>query len=222
MEKIEDILKNQQKKSAIIKREINWDEQAKLIFQIAKTFEPGYLVNEYNKDILKQLLLYFTGNQDFNGNLHKGIMLVGGVGTGKSLIFKIFKTYTGYFRTNSYQSATAIDIIDNVNTFGTKYLDEFSHRFEKNTNKVHPITYYIDDIASKNENIKHYGTDIKVIEQLLSLRYNVFEKYGTLTHVSTNILPSKMKDIYENRIISRMNEMFNIIEIKGRDYRRIF
>lgn len=206
----------------IIKKvNIEWDVHAKLVFQIAKALEPNYIIDDNNKEIFKQLLLYFTGNDDFNGSLKKGIMLVGDTGTGKSLIFRIFKQYTMHvLRKNSFQLHTCIDIIDNVNVSGISYLDIFSHN--KQGNKPYPITCYIDDIASKNEKVKHYGTDINVIEQLLSLRYNVFEKYNKLTHVTTNLFPKQLKNVYDDRITSRMSEMFNVIELKGKDYRKIF
>ncbi len=227
MKSIKEIINTDQIKKHEMKQiNIDWNSHAKMILNIAKTFESEYVINEHNKDVFKSLLLYFTGNSEFETvkkeySLNKGIMLVGNTGTGKSLIFKIFKQYTMHIlRVNSFQEHTSIDIIDNVNISGIEYLNKYSHN--RDNNKAYPITCYIDDIASKNEKIKHYGTDLNVIEQLLSLRYNVYEKYGKLTHTSSNFYPTQLKEIYEDRIISRMSEMFNVIELKGSDYRRIF
>lgn len=210
---------NNNKETQIVPVKINWLQHSRKIIEIANIFEHNYEVNDSNKNVLKQLLLYFTGNKEFSGDLTKGIMLVGSTGTGKSLLFKIFKYYTmNIIKTNGYQMHTAIDIIDGVNAYGVEYLQLYSHNLD---NKIpHPIRCYIDDIASKNETVMNYGTQIKVIEQLLSMRYNIFEKYGTLTHVSSNKLPSQMKELYEERIISRMAEMFNVIELKGNDFRK--
>lgn len=198
---------------------IDWNKHSKLIVQIANKYVYNYKVDDNNKEVLKDMLLYFTGNENFNGSLNKGLMLVGGVGTGKSLLFKIFKEYTmNVIRNNSFQMHSAIDIIDNVNTTGVEYLKQYSHNYDGR--HAYPIRCYIDDIACINETVKHYGTDINVIEQLLSLRYNIYEKYGTLTHISTNKYPNQLTDVYDQRITSRMNEMFNILELKGNDYRK--
>lgn len=193
---------------------VNWDAHSNGILNIAKNLEPGFIVTEDNKFILKKMLLYFTGDKEFDGSLKKGLMICGGVGTGKTLLFEIFKLYTGrILRTNSYRYYLSTDIIDNVNVNGVEYLELF------NNNYSNPITCYIDDIASRNEIVKYYGTEVNAMEQLLSIRYNVYSRYRKLTHVSLNKYPNELKDIYDARIIDRMKEMFNIIELKGSSFR---
>ncbi len=169
--------------------------------------------------------MYFTGSKEFvlcandlgviEPSLNKGLMIIGGVGTGKSLLFNVFKKYTGeILRTNSFRSYTSISIIDDVNVNGVEHLELF------NENYGYPITCYIDDIASKNETVKHYGTEYNVIEQLLSIRYNAYSRRKKLTHISTNKYPSELEGVYETRIIDRMKEMFNMIELNGKSFRK--
>jgi len=221
MKKIDKIIKEvkeEPSKTEIEPVEIEWKLHSELILYIANKTVYNFEVDDHNREALKQLLLYFTGNSEFNGSLNKGLMIVGGIGTGKSLLFKIFKKYTmDVIKKNSYQMHTAIDIIDMVNVSGVEYLEQYSHNFEGR--HAYPMRCYIDDIASMNENVKNYGTEIKVIERLLSLRYNVFERYGTLTHVSSNKYPDELSEHYDKRITDRMKEMFNILELKGNSRR---
>lgn len=194
---------------------INWTQHTNGIVNIAKSFETDFVINETNKEVLKQLLLYFSGSDYFNGSLKKGIMLVGNVGTGKSLLFDIFKKYTAeILRINSFQHHTGQDIIDNVNIKGVEYLELYNHNYGN------PITCYIDDIASRNEVVKYYGTEVNVMGQLLSIRYNVYSRYRKLTHITSNKYPLELHDVYGERIIDRMNEMFNIIELNGESFRK--
>lgn len=194
---------------------INWTQHSIGIQNIAKSFEPDFVINEANKEVLKQLLLYFSGSNYFNGSLKKGIMLIGAVGTGKSLLFQVFKKYTAeILRINSFQYHTGQDIVDNVSIKGVEYLELYNHNYGN------PITCYIDDIASRNEVIKYYGTDVNVMEQLLSIRYNIYSKYKKLTHITSNKYPEDFKKIYEERVIDRMKEMFNIIELNGNSFRK--
>lgn len=220
---------NDKKGKQIVSVVYDWDSHSKGILTIAKGLIGSYEINDNNKQILSLLLMYFTGDDRFcdslkkltetDGSLDKGLMLVGGVGTGKSLLFDIFHKYTrDAIRVNSFQKYSAMDIVDTVNVSGVGYMELFNHNI---VDKIaRPIRCYIDDIASKNENIKHFGTELSVIEQLLSIRYNVFERYGTLTHVSSNKYPMEMLEMYDSRIVDRMKTMFNIIPLEGNSFRK--
>ncbi len=185
------------------------------IINIFKYFEPNFIETDEIKSTITKLLYYFTGSSLFDGSLKKGIMLVGGLGTGKSLIFRVFKEYTGkILRMNSYQYHYSHEIVDNVNINGVEYLEKYNHNFGT------PITCYVDDIASRNEIIKYFGTEVNVMEQLLSIRYNIYIRYRKLTHVTSNKYPSDFKELYDERVIDRMKEMFNIVELKGKSFRK--
>ena len=214
-----------QDESQIIKTiTVDWVKHSHGILNLAKNFEPNFKIDENNKVILRLFLLYFTGNKMFNealkeltgteGSLNKGLLLGGGVGTGKSLLFRIIKHYTGeILHANSFQYHNASEIIDTVGVSGIEYLEQF------NSNFGNPLTCYIDDIAAQNEKVNHFGTNHAVIEQLLSVRYNVYSRHKKLTHVSTNKTLPALTEIYETRIIDRMKEMFNIINLGGKSRR---
>jgi hypothetical protein len=193
------------------------------IMNLFKMHVHDFIIDEDNKKAISLLFNYFIGNKQFcdeNGiSLSKGIMFCGGVGTGKSVLMKSFKTYTGeILKVNGFQYFDASEIIDSVNIYGVEYLDKFSHNLS--SKKANPISCYIDDIISKNEKIKNYGTEISVIEQLISIRYNIFTRYRKLTHFSTNIYPAEMGKYYDERIIDRLTEMCNIIELPGSSRRK--
>lgn len=188
------------------------------ILNIFKYLEPNFIVNEYNKEVIGRLLDYFVGAENSFYDLNKGIALFGGVGTGKSLIFKVFKIYTkDVIKINSFISYNAQDIIDIINTKGVASFDSINY-FNGVTSK--PTTIYVDDVASKNETVKNFGTEISVIESLLSVRYNIFARYKKLTHITSNKYPNELTEIYDVRIVDRMVEMFNIVELDGESHRK--
>lgn len=217
MENIQEIFNGleRSKTSQIINKiDIDWGKHVLGIVHIAKILEPKYVTTEEIKPILKNLLLYFTGNPESEYDLNKGIALLGGVGVGKSLLFHVFKQYTmGILKTNSFRMFTAQEIVDNVEAAGVECLAQFGTLPEK------PMTAYFDDVASANEIINHYGTKTNVMEKVLTMRYDVFKKYNKLTHISSNQFPTQLNEIYGIRIVDRMKEMFNLIELNGKSHR---
>ena len=231
MENISDIFKGNsefQKQNEIKNIVIDWKTHSKGIVNIANHLQKDFIVRNSNKHILRLLLLYFTGNPVFEtelkditgiaGSFNKGIMLIGGVGTGKTLIFKIFKEYTKMLHVNSFQVHYANEIIAKVRKDGSEVLNTYGDNVI--SGRPDPIRCYIDDIAARNENVKDYGNDLEVIKDILDTRYNVSQRYGTLTHISSNKYPSEMKNVYGVRIVDRMKEMFNIIELSGDSFRK--
>jgi DNA replication protein DnaC len=192
------------------------------IFNILKNQINNYIVDDFNRDVLNILFNYFIGNEIFcnenNISLNKGIMLIGPVGTGKTEIMKCFKIYTSeIIKNNSFQFYYSNEVIDDVNIKGVEALEKFNSNY--NGYKFNPVTCLIDDICSKNEVIKNYGTEISVIEQLISIRYNIFGRYDKLTHFTTNIYPNEMINHYDIRVVDRLREMCNIVELKGKSKR---
>lgn len=181
--------------------------------------ENQYIIDKFNKDILNKLFHYFIGDIEFcqknDIDLNKGIFLVGGVGTGKSILIQAFKQYTGLIiEKNSFQYFNSNEIIDTTNIQGVTYLERFGDL------KHQTIACYIDDIASKNETVKNFGTEINVIENILITRYNIFKKYNKLTHLSSNIYPNELNKMYDLRVVDRLLEMCNIFELTGNSRRK--
>lgn len=224
MENIENIFyKGQQEQPNIIKSvDVDWDVHSKGVLNIIESKQPNYIIGEEQKKILKYLLQYFTGSSDFPDDLNKGLWIIGNVGSGKTLLFESFKKYTGeILRVNSFNYYTANEIISNTEIEGQSYLSIFSDDMENG--KPNPRTVYIDDCFSGSDKIKHYGTDKNVIESIIELRYNVYKKYRKLTHISTNVNPGDVGDLFtdKDRLTSRMQEMFNMYMFNSKDFRTI-
>ena len=191
-------------------------------------YSQGFELTPEVRDAMGLMLRYFTGSNVFiekyneiydtdSASLSKGLMIVGIPGVGKSVLFKIFKEYTANgIKKNSFKFTTSSEIMKAVDTHGVEEIDKYV--INPNLNKPFPL--YIDDIAGNNEDVNSFGTKFNVMEQLITDRYVHFQRIGVLTHVSTNLLPTQMSKIYDARIIDRMREMFNVIEIKGKSFRK--
>ncbi len=202
---------------------IDRNSHAKGIFNLIKHFEPNYEISEPHKYILNQLLLYFTGNSDFEGSLSKGILLCGSVGSGKTLFLeKVFKTYTSEELTsNSYLPFNFKDIAESYKTEGELAFEQIKaqrHETLRMRTVVSPIL--IDDLGAGDFVLSNFGNKVNLIDKIIDLRYSIYSRFRKLTHATTNLYVSDFKQHCDERTISRMAEMFNILELQDKDYRK--
>lgn len=218
-----------------------------LIFDLAKKLEPDFEFTDKNKLFLKLLLSYFTGHHEFInifydymektgqeaelGSLDKGLYIIGNVGCGKSLLFKVFKEYTAIYERNSYNRYDYLTILDEFESTnnerkeglltGMDSLKKFGLNPVFSQGKIieSPSTIYIDDFGAKSFTAKSYSIEVNMLDEIISRRHLVFEKHGKLTHLSSNVYPSSFSQIMDERNKSRMFQMFNICEFIDVDWR---
>lgn len=185
----------------------------------------GYFLDQYPKmfgeikketywlKIAKQLAdvlsLEFSGIDNFM-NPHKGILLYGGAGVGKTSMMKcyayILKTldqdvHPSFLTVSSKQIST--EVKNNGSLFLIKYASIVNEGLLKNAG------WFYDDVGIE-DNVTDYGNKSNVLEDLLQLVYNTKSMWGRI-HMSTNLTENDMKNRYGERVISRINEMFTVI-----------
>lgn len=188
--------------------------KARTIFENLPVFQEGFKVDEFNSDFVSQLCHYFAKDENFKNfktlnraDLNKGVLLVGNCGLGKSYtidaIYKMFQKVNGF----SFGYVSSLYVVDKFNQSGDAGIMKYKER-----------EWYFDDFGTE-ELGSHYGKN-EVLKALLEHRYNKFVSEGLKTHMSTNLTPEMIKERYGERIYSRMQQMFNIIILTGKDRRK--
>jgi len=77
---------------------------------------------------------------------------------------------------------------------------------------------YLDDVGSESTPVKHYGTDIHWFKDFIEVWYAKKHPFNKLI-ISTNLSKKQIEEKYGYRVRSRMEEMFNIIDVNGEDLR---
>jgi DNA replication protein DnaC len=80
--------------------------------------------------------------------------------------------------------------------------------------------YCFDDAGVEVQGAKVYGSEIDLLPRLLLGRYNVYQRNGQMTHLTTNLTIEQLSKRYGARIESRLYEMFNEVKLVGKDKRR--
>lgn len=161
---------------------------------------------------MNELFLYLIrGSEKLDSN--KGLLLYGPVGTGKSTILKIIQLYdrhsngkdqTGYYLSGGFpiESATFI-----ANQYSRKGVDGIL-KYEGSNG----ICLGIDEVG-KEPRVKYFGSEMDIIQYILQTRYD--NRRICKTFMTTNMQPDEFQPKYGEYIADRINEIFNVIEIKG-------
>jgi DNA replication protein DnaC len=166
--------------------------------------------DNYNKQVLDNLVRYYIRDTTFDGVLDKGICLFGDVGRGKTFLMEVFSEFA-----MTYDLPTAFLLID---------MKSISREAQEQGAKV--VTQYTQGVRSYDdvgfeEKAKNFGNNICVFTELINISYNKFVKSGKLCHITTNLAMDAsfglgtFNEHYGARVTDRCKEMFNFIYLGG-------
>jgi len=181
----------------------------------ARSICPDFIVTKELIQPLNDICTYFLGLEG-NLNLNKGIYLSGEYGVGKSTLMKCFRQWLADwwpFNGNGFMVTSIEEIIE-------------SYKKENNLNKFtncinedgfnNPRHLLINEFGKKIDE-KIYGTEAKhIINNLMMIRYDIFQNQGKLTHITSNSMPYNDDKALNDRYV----EMFNLIIIDGKSFRK--
>jgi len=156
-----------------------------------------FIIDDENKEIINQLFFYLTNSEKFNGCQHKGILLAGSIGAGKTLIMNVICEIIELFSTKRITKIHSKRVADVLKEHDKGWLDK------------RPL--FIDDLGREPKEVNNYGTKELPIIDLISIRYD----FGALTFATTNFDSEKLAEFYGVAIVDRFKEMFNMLVLKG-------
>lgn len=192
-------------------------------------FEP----TEFQKPIITALGLYFSGSPEFEQlntklynstkldfSLNKGIWLWGNPGVGKTLMMEMFNRNKrlcydlAQCPKITYEYVKNGDIVFEklVNVKGV-IVPDASNFFQQHRG----VCY--NDLGTEPLTSSHYGNPINVMEYIILQSYENKLPYWH-RHVTTNLTFDQVKQFYGVRVLDRIKECFNILEVRGESLRK--
>ena len=164
-------------------------------------------------EIIFKLLVYAIKDQKhadkFNINLHKGILLSGPVGCGKTTLMTLINNFQTPAK--RYVMKSCREISFEFIKDGYETIHKYTHlSYRKNSQENIPKAYCFDDLGVENS-LKYFGNECNVMAEILLSRYDLFVQRKMSTHITTNLGATEIENMYGSRIRSRMREMFNLI-----------
>lgn len=175
-----------------------------------KNYGKKLIVNQFNKTLISAICFFITRDERFETELgfsfKKGLLIRGVSGIGKTYLVKCIENN----ELNPILILSMIDIADEIKSEG-------EYNVKNNGRKI----IYMDDVGTEESTINHYGTKINFFKNFIEQTYlkNIDAGFNWLI-ISTNNSFNEIEEKYGFRVRSRMKEMFNVIDVSGKDMRK--
>ena len=167
-----------------------------------------FIVDSGNEQAIDLIISYFFRLDEFEkfgGTFDKGLLLKGNPGVGKDMMMDVMASIFSF-------QVTDVDHLDRIYMIkGIEALDAYG---ELRNNLIH-----IQDIGNENEKTYHYQQPLNTVDWVIRGSYKIFLSKGIKIHISSNLDDKQRKQMYGERLNSRMDQMFNHIIFKGNDRR---
>jgi hypothetical protein len=187
-----------------------------IVYKIGKSIIPGFILTPHTKELYIKLIQYFYADNNFPGDLTKGLLLQGPTGTGKTKAMEIMSIFLEVEKIGFYINGKCARMNYSTENVKNIVIDFIANGFDGPQSYINKFIYCFDDLGTENRVAKHFGNELDVIRHIFVERY----AKGRLTFATTNYSIDKLEEKYGDPILSRMNAMFNFIVVKGPDFRK--
>lgn len=160
-----------------------------------------------NLPAIKALCFFIARDDRFADELgfdrQKGLLIRGPSGTGKTHLVRCAED-------NGLNPILALSILD----ITEKVTEDGKYQINNKSKKI----IYLDDVGTEESSVKHFGTTILWFKSFIETVYYRTKCYNHLI-ITTNLNFKGIQDMYGYRVASRMREMFNVVDMTGKDYR---
>lgn len=172
---------------------------------------PHFMVDDIDRPVVLKLLAYFLRDEAVAPaegiDLHKGILLTGPIGCGKTAIMHLMKRLSP----ESYQPKiiSCRQVSFEFSRIGHDIISLHTNRAFFPYTSV-PRVHCYDDLGLEQV-LNYWGNSCNVMGEILLSRYDLMISNKMITHVTTNLNSAELENKYGNRLRSRMRAMFNLL-----------
>jgi DNA replication protein DnaC len=187
-----------------------------------------FVKDEFTTNNILPLVFYFSKDERFfdcenlsklsTPSFDKGILIVGTFGNGKTAAMRVFEKIFVNIKDKTFKGYTANEV---VGMFEKCNSDILKAEFDR---KMNFGSRYFDDM--KTERIASNYGKVNIFKDILETRYNNnLKTYITCNYKegfegNVEVALEEFGEKYGGRVYDRLFEMFNVIEFKGKSFRK--
>ncbi len=161
-----------------------------------------FRIDDDNRRIINDMFYYLNYNSRYSGDLNRGILLIGKIGCGKSILMKTILKIIELKCSKIIRCIHSKMLLTEIEDKGLEF-------FQKR-----PL--YIDDLGKEPPEAKIFGTICHPVEDIISLR----DLQNSITFATGNNEMKTYEKLYSKHIVDRMQSLFNIQILKGNSRRK--
>lgn len=169
------------------------------------TYRKKLILHDDNTALIRAICFFFSRDERFETelkyDLNKGLLIRGVSGLGKTYLLRCIENN----EVRPISIVSMIDITEEVKEEGSYEL-------------LRSHTVYLDDVGTEEATVNHYGTKINWFKNFIEMYYLKNKPFNRLV-ISTNNSFDEIESKYGFRVRSRIKDMFNIIDVQGKDMR---
>lgn len=197
---------------------------------IRKVAGDDYILTSGIHKVITGMIYYFNGNIEaanrYGMDTCKGIALIGKYGVGKTNIFRLIQQYLQQVNRgtpNTFKITSVDEIILSLLNDGDSVDSVYVYNTKTGINNEpirKPVHLCINEFGTQYD-IKRYGSNVNdLIDSLMMRRYEIFQQYGKVTHITSNFGTVDFENRFPERLVDRFKEMFNIVKLEGKSFRK--
>lgn len=211
-------------RQAVDSRDVTLQEKLDFL-EVCRAICPGFRIADNMKPLLNDIVrwcLMLDGKHD----PYKGLWLWGDIGTGKSTMLEIIRAYCKVVRPLEYyrEMKDPRELQRDSQKYGFR-ITNASYVAGMFAKDGYPgIEEYIvtprqafDEVGRECIPTGFYGNMENVFQYIFQRRYDI--RRGDFTHVTSNLAPEQIGEIYGDHIYDRCFEMFNFVQMSGESWR---
>lgn len=199
----------------------NRENALSAIRSAGSSIEPYFTLTPAQEEYYLNLYAYFL-DKPRGLDRTKGLLILGTVGTGKTLSMQVMRKIFGGFAIAESRYIVRDFFATTPNTL---VIDKYGRESFKRTpagmfDYTKPIDYCFEDFGLESINVKVYGNVANIMEEIIHDRYEMFLKHGMMTYATSNLDTEQIKKYYGERTSDRLRQMMNVIELTGESLRK--
>lgn len=207
---------------AMVSREMTREDKVQFL-EVCRSVCPNFQITEGMKPLLNDILRWCIGIEG-PYDPQKGLWLCGTIGTGKSTMLQIVREFCRLVRPAVSYRETDGSLTKEPWEYGFR-ISNMSFVAGVYAKEGYPgIDEYIvncrqafDEVGRECIPAGYFGNMENVFRYIIQRRYDL--RRGDFTHVTSNLKPEQIGEVYGDHIYDRCIEMFNFVEMTGKSWR---